>query len=139
MNQESEPNTQPTAKHDLAQDLVDAINAAETPQAGLRLAALYNEKGAAAIAFTRLPNIGVDHPNLVDAFHDSFLATYNTTEDFIHDQLDSQGWLAATDAHLESTGTPTDFLVWDRDAILRRLRDIYDVVEYGGQIHVFAQ
>jgi len=137
MNNESQRRPHPETEANLAQDLVDLINTAITPTAGIRLAALYNERGAAAIAFTRLPDSNIEDEHLREAFESSYLASYPDRESFIASQLDSQDWAESTARHIEAEGIPVEFLVWDHDAIWRRLNDMYDVVEYGGHIHVF--
>lgn len=139
MNHEHQPQT-PEHKitpAEIAQDLVEAINAAVTIEAGVRIGLLYNDHGPAVIAYTRLPDTNLEDPDLARNFSEAYVATHPSRTAAIEAELTDQGWTAATEEHCNRHGIPPGLLEWNHDAVWGAMNEMYDLVDYAGRIYVF--
>ncbi len=113
------------------------INSSANALAGIRLVALYNEHGPAAIAFAQLPDTDTDAEDLRTNFANAYVQTYPDQDTFVTSELEGLGWLAEVNELIARLGIPDGVLVWDRRAIWGALQEMYDIVDYAGQTHVF--
>ena len=137
MNHEQQPQAHPEGTDQTARDLVEMINSSANALAGIRLAALYNEHGPAAIAFAQLPDTDTDADDLRTNFANAYVQTYPDQETFVTSELEGMGWLAEVNQLIARLGIPDGVLMWDRRAIWGALQEMYDIVDYAGQTHVF--
>lgn len=137
MNHEHEPQTQPDEGERTARDLVGMVNAAVSPEAGIRLAALYNEHGLPAIAFARLPDTNIDDPDIRQNFADAYVRSFPDRDTFMNSELHDLDWKPEVNKLIRKLGIPDGVLEWNEQAIWGALDEMYDIVDYGGQTHVF--
>jgi hypothetical protein len=137
MNQEHEQQPQLDEGARIARDLAEMVNAAESPEAGIRLAALYNEYGAAVIAFMQLPDTNIDDPDVRQNFVNVYVRTTSDRNEFLTSELDDLDWRPEVNRLIRRLGIPDDVLVWNERAVWGALHEMYDIVDYGGQTHVF--
>ena len=60
-------------------------------------------------------------------------------EECLNQELADLDWAPHLQRFLVEEGIPENVLVWDYDAFERLFRGVFDVVEVGDEIHVFAK
>jgi hypothetical protein len=95
--------------------------------------------GHAFAAYTRLGTAELHTSDVLTDFEDLYIASFDDVEALIADQLEGLGWTTALKQFMREQGIADDLLNWNREALVERLRLIYDVIESGGRIHAFAK
>jgi len=94
--------------------------------------------GHAFIAFCRLDIEMLRTPDCLRTFEDSYITTFESMDALIDDHLEGMGWAQPLRELLDKYYIPEEMLRFDREAALRAFREFMDVVEEGGQVHVFS-
>lgn len=95
--------------------------------------------GDAFIAFTqlRLPELHTDE--VFTTFEDFYMGSYNDLTEAAVAQIDALGWKDAVYKLRRDQGIADDILVWNHQAFIDMLTDVYEVVRAGGKVHLFAR
>lgn len=93
--------------------------------------------GHAFVAYTTLGTAELHSTDVLVNFADVYVASFDSVEELLREQLDSLGWSDALIRLRREEGITEDVLDWDFDALLVRVREVYDVLEEGGVFHVF--
>ncbi|KJL19572.1 hypothetical protein RL72_03225 [Microbacterium azadirachtae] len=90
-------------------------------------------------AFLTLPDVDANAPMLMEGFHENFVGTFADAETAIHALLDMEEWQTEIYEYANERGFFVDALTPNEDWLLDRVRDIFDVVEQNGELHVFQK
>ena len=140
MNFDNQPQPESRPEDDashVARELTEMINDATSPEAGIRLAALYNEFGSAAIAYAQLPDVDPNHAELRRNFTNVYVRSWPDRQTFLDMELHDLDWKPEVERIVRRLGIPDGVLEWNEQAIWGALHEMYDIVDYGGQTHVF--
>jgi hypothetical protein len=108
------------------------IEGLEEELANLRL-----DEDDALQAFLSLPDVDANTPMLMESFHDSFVATFLNKEDAVDGLCEIDEWQQEVNEFAAERGLFIDAYTVDYEALLDKLRDGYDLVEWKGHVHVF--
>lgn len=93
--------------------------------------------GNAFGAYLALSDINPSDPEILDNFTFHFFASYPDMRTCVESFVESLGWQSALDElereHMDIQG----FLAWDYELIEEHIREMYEPVEFGGQLHLF--
>lgn len=95
--------------------------------------------GDAFIAFAslRLPELA--GPEVFETFENSYVGSFESYDAIIEEHLETMGWRSAMSEVRVTLGIPTAVLDWDRPALLKLITEVFDLVEYGNHVYVFAK
>lgn len=97
----------------------------------------YERHGAPFAAFLRLDDTNPNDPDIENTFLNSYLASYDILRDAIDEQIDQLGWQDALTAMREEWGIAAGDLLWNYTAIEAQYREVFDVIEAYGRVHIF--
>ena len=101
---------------------------------------LYDEHHAAFAAYLSLDDVSPIAESLGDDFESVYVGTYLDEGALIDEQLEALGWREAVDIVIRQEGIPEGALTWDHDAIYEYMRrNVYDIVDLDGDLHVFSR
>lgn len=89
-------------------------------------------------AFGRLGLPELHTPECLHAFVDLYMGSADNREQLFLDHLDGMGWTTPVEAVRFEHAIPNDYLVWDKEAVMRGYEEIAYIVESGGRVHVFG-
>lgn len=72
-----------------------------------------------------------------EEFNSLYRGSYARVEDFAEDYTESLGWSSALEYFTYAERIPSGLVAWSMPALLEVLRAEYQIIEYGGGIHVF--
>lgn len=88
-------------------------------------------------AFLTLADIDTTAPDLLEKFSQFHYATFPDVRTCADSFIEALGWQSTLD-HIERNEPDiAGFLTWDYAAIEANIRDLYEIVPYGGQVHLF--
>lgn len=90
-------------------------------------------------AFLSLPDVSVGADNLLESFQEAFAGTYPNEEAALRALSPLEDWENSLADWCIDHGIDFDALEWNYEPLIARLRDIYDFVEQGGQLHAFTK
>ena len=89
------------------------------------------------VAFLTFEDIDPTAPDLLTTFGLVYYATFPDLRECADTFIGALGWQSSLDQVERSQPDIAGLLTWDYALIEERIRDVYEVVEYGGQIHLF--
>lgn len=95
--------------------------------------------GSAFVAFSRLREPVFRSKEVLTAFENIYVTSLESLDALVDDHVDGMGWKAPLDELRNTHFIPDELLDWNRPAVLRVFREFMDVVEEGGQVHVFVK
>ena len=95
--------------------------------------------GIAFAAYLKLGLPEAHTPDVLTNFLDTYVASYPDMDSCIREQITELNWEPAYRHFLDIEGIPERFLHWDMNALTELIRDVYDVVEEGGEVYLFAK
>ncbi|MBM7502924.1 hypothetical protein ACFPER_05555 [Agromyces aurantiacus] len=113
------------------------LSAREIIGLGARVQALDEYQEFAFRAFLTLPDVNAADPNLVESYRESHVGSFNYIEDALRELAELDG-LEDELRHLtDIRGLPQAAIAIDYQVIEDHVREAYDIVSEGWQIHVF--
>lgn len=94
--------------------------------------------GAAFQAFLELPDVDVTLNDLTDTFEDVYKGEFQTMSAVVTRLSEWEDWTVAVGDLAEHLGIPGQIRL-DYQAIERRVREVYDIVEYKGMLYAFEK
>jgi hypothetical protein len=95
--------------------------------------------GHAFVAFTSLEVEGINSTKCLEVFENTFVTTLDSIDALIDDHLEGMGWAQPLRELREKYLIPDFLLDFDRAAVLEAFKEFMEVVEEGGQVHVFVR
>lgn len=95
--------------------------------------------GDAFVAFILLRQIEIRRPDVFEAFEHSYIGAYLSYDAIIDEHLDIMEWRRSLDELRLTWGIPTTALDWNRPALLTHIKEVFDLVEHGNRVYVFAK
>jgi hypothetical protein len=100
---------------------------------------LHLHQDEALQAFLSLPDVSAMSGDIMESFHESYVATFESIEDAAHellevDELEKEVQEFAAERHLFIEAVTPDY-----EAFVERARDGYDLVEWKGRVYAFYQ
>lgn len=135
----------PTHKNELPQRssadyFIDyCISTAPTRRLARTLRELYGQHGAAFAAYLSLEDVNTASATLINDYENAYVGTYLDEETFVESELAPLGWFDAIDETIQQQGIPEGVVTWNHDVFLDRMRDVYDIVDLDGYLHVFSK
>jgi hypothetical protein len=96
------------------------------------------EYGDAFRAYLGLPDIDPARSDLIETFHEFYVASYASMDDLLNDMTEVQEWEAAVDQLAQTHGID-GFISLDRSKVEHVARETWDIVEIGGRLHAFLK
>ncbi len=90
-------------------------------------------------AFVSLPDVDANTEMLMESFHENFVATFASIEDAVEGLCEIDEWEAEVNEFAAERGLFIDQYTVDYEALRDRLREIYDLIEWNGRVHVFCK
>jgi hypothetical protein len=88
-------------------------------------------------AFLALPDVSAGVDDIMESFHDSFVAIFDSPEDAVHGLMEVDEWEQEVNEYAAERGLIIDRYSVDYPMLLERLSDAYDLAEWRGRVHVF--
>ena len=101
------------------------------------LTTLQLDQDEALQAFLALPDVSVGTDDIMESFHEAFAGTYQTEEAALRALSPLEDWETSLADWCIDHGLELEALEWNCEPLMARLRDVYDVVEGKGVLHVF--
>jgi hypothetical protein len=96
----------------------------------------YNGAFAAYLALKDVDPYAMD---LIDRFQRDYVARYPRREACCLHQIQMLGWTDKLHALRTTEGIPEEVLQWSYDALWEQITEVWDVVETGEEIYLFAK
>jgi hypothetical protein len=116
-------------------ELIDEAQATADVRARWELG--FARHGNAFAAFLKLEDIDATAPYLLERFTQFYYATFPDLRACADMFVEALGWQASLDELERTEPDLQGLLTWDYRLIEEHIRDIYEIVPYGGQIHLF--
>lgn len=110
------------------------------PEASSDTSSLENMESIHGVAFSAyLSHVGneITADYAEEDFNSTYRGSYGSVEGFAEDYTESLGWNSALEYFTYVEGIPSGLVSWNMPALLQMLHSEYQIVEYGGSIHVF--
>ena len=122
-------------------DLVDyCLTIAGSRRQSTIIRRLYEEHHAAFAAYLSLDDVTPIAESLGDDFESVYVGTYLEERAIVEEQLEALAWREAVDTVVRQEGIPEGVLTWDHDAFYEYMRrNVYDIVDLDGFLHVFSR
>lgn len=114
-----------------------ALKRAHDPDVELRIVEGFLERGAGFAAFLALPDTAAEDPTVIQQFERSYAQAWEDVDHLIEDSLDALGWSREVTELKKAQGIPDNYLIWNRDALIAHLHDVYSLVQLDGWTHAF--
>ncbi|GAA2021725.1 hypothetical protein GCM10009819_00270 [Agromyces tropicus] len=115
------------------------LNARDLIALAARLEALDEYQEPSFRAFLTLPDVNAADPNLLESFRESYVASYNYVEDAVRDLAELAPLEADLRAIASDHGLPEAAITLDYELTQDHVREVYDIVAEGWQVHVFSK
>ena len=90
-------------------------------------------------AFLSLPDVSVGTDNIMDRFREAFAGKYGAEEDLLRALSPLEEWQAELADWCVDHGIEFEALDWNLEPLMERLRAIYDVVQWKGELYAFVK
>lgn len=92
-------------------------------------------------AFLSLPDVSAGAEDIMTSFHEAYQGSYSDEEEVLLELSPLNDWNNGLHDWCVGEGIEAEAIEWEWDyaVLMHRLRDIYDVVELGGRLHVFIK
>ena len=97
-----------------------------------------SDYGAAFRAYLWLWDVNAADPNVVESFHTVYMDSFPTVRDALYAVSDLTDWEREIIDFAADRGI-ADAVSIDLEVIEKRVREVYDLIELGGRVHVFAK
>jgi hypothetical protein len=108
-----------------------------SPQALERWEVAYAKHGNAFAAYLMLEDTNPEDPNIIESFLTTYSASYPDMRACADSFIEGLGWLSALEEFEREQMDLAGFLIWNYPLMEERIKDIYEAVELGGQVHLF--
>ena len=95
--------------------------------------------GHAFAAYARLGEQELRSPDVLLHFYENYVSSYPDMATCIQQQVIDLNWETAYRHFLDVEGISEQLLHWDQEALKELVKDVYNVVEEGGEVHLFAK
>lgn len=102
-----------------------------------RVLASYLEAGPAFAAYLLLEESAADGPDLAAQFAEAYVSSWETLDQLADTTLEGLGWSQALSEFCVTQGIDQRYLDWNRQELLTRIKETYDVIELDGFYHAF--
>ncbi|MBN9156930.1 hypothetical protein [Microbacterium sp.] len=106
---------------------------------GAQLATLEEWQNDAFHAFLTLADVSAADPNLTESFRETYRGSYPHVEDAVRDLTEVATWEEELEQFADDRGLPRAAVRLEYDVITDLVRDTFDFVERGWNIHVFEK
>ena len=132
---------QPEAPRPFGAEYVDdLVLHAPSRRAAHALASLFTEHGSVAAHYLSLTGVDPYSETLAEDFTNSYIGSFDSPQSLVESELESHDWGIEFSEFMARAAIPEDFLTWNYAAIYAFLvRHIYDIVDFGGTLHVFSK
>lgn len=93
--------------------------------------------GEAFFAYLSCAQESITIDDAEEDFNSRYRGSYGHLEVFAEDYTENLGWNSALEYFTYAEGIPSGLVAWSMPALLEVLRAEYQIIEYGGGIHVF--
>lgn len=95
--------------------------------------------GHAFIAYLRIGDPESRTTDAVMTFENVYAGTTDNWDTLLDDHLKGMGWARPLKEFRDQLGIPDTYLTWNRDELIAAYKDVMEVAEEGGQLHVFVR
>lgn len=82
---------------------------------------------------------GTPIDQIEDEFRNLYWASYPDRKTYIDSVIDGLGWQESYDGLVTRTGMPPEILNWNYPLLLARLQEDRELIDLGGNVHVFLK
>lgn len=104
---------------------------------GETLGDLNLDRDEALQAFLSLPDVNALSENLLESFEATFAGSFHSLDDALRALSPLEDWENDLADWQVNNGVDEDALEWNYQPLYRRLRDVYDLVEWKVALHAF--
>lgn len=108
-----------------------------TPEVRARLELGIARHGDAFAAFLTLADIDIAATDLLAQFDRFYYATFPDLRACADTFIEALGWQSSLEQLELNEPDIQGFLVWNYSLVGERINDLYEIVPYGGQVHLF--
>lgn len=101
------------------------------------LALLQLDEDTGLQAYLSLPNVNAFSGDIMEGFHNSYIAVFRDEEDALRSVCDLDEREREIEDYISEKGLYYDYLIPDWEALRQEVRDMVDLVERGGRVYVF--
>lgn len=101
------------------------------------LTLLQLDKDIGLQAYLSLPNVNAFSGDIMEGFHNSYIAEFRDEEDALRSVCDLDEREREIEEYISEKGLYYDYLTPDWEALRQEVRDMVDLVERGGRVYVF--
>lgn len=101
------------------------------------LALLQLDEDTGLQAYLSLPNVNAFTGDIMEGFHNSYIAVFRDEEDALRSVCDLDERERDIEEYISDKGLYYDYLIPDWEALRQEVRDMVDLVERGGRVYVF--
>lgn len=88
-------------------------------------------------AFLSLPDVSVGTDDIMESFHASYIGTFASDQEAVHGLMEIDEWEKEVHDIAAERGLVIDGITPDYEALLERLREAYDLVDWKGRVYAF--
>lgn len=115
------------------------LSAREIVELAAQLEAFDEYQASAFRAFLMLSDVNAADPNLIESFRESHVGSWTNIEDAVREMAELDGLEDELQHLTNSRGLPEAAVAVDYDVLEDHVREAFDIVSEGWQVHVFSK